>query len=112
MFSQKERGIKPEEVIRDCKTQQSTEGLQQVQLLSPSVLVEIVGHAVCNVKENKVGGLRIISQPAQQMFLKLLLIIQVPNDYYHHSHGTSEDNYFMLTPGSYNCRSTLSVIKL
>ena len=70
LFSQKERGIKPEEVIRDCKTQQSTEGLQQVQLLSPSVLVEIVGHAVCNVKENKVGGLRIITQPAQQMFLK------------------------------------------
>ena len=32
------------------------EGLQQVQQLSSSVLVEIVGHAVhvCNVKENKV----------------------------------------------------------
>ena len=30
------------------------EGLQQVQQLSPSVLVEIVSHAVCNVKENKV----------------------------------------------------------
>ena len=40
--------------MRDCKTQQSTEGLQQVQQLIPSVLVEIVGHAVRNVKENKV----------------------------------------------------------
>ena len=30
------------------------EELQQVQLLSSSVLVEIVGHAICNVKENKV----------------------------------------------------------
>ena len=40
--------------MRDCKTEQSTEGLQQVQQLSPSVLVEIAGYAVCNVKENKV----------------------------------------------------------
>ena len=39
--------------MRDCKTQQSTEGLQQVQQLSPSVLVETVGHAVRNVKEKK-----------------------------------------------------------
>ena len=30
------------------------EELQQVQQLSSSVLEEIVGHAVCNVKENKV----------------------------------------------------------
>ena len=30
------------------------EKLQQVQQLSSSVLVEIVGHAICNVKENKV----------------------------------------------------------
>ena len=28
--------------------------MQQVQQLSSRVLVEIVGHAVCNVKENKV----------------------------------------------------------
>ena len=37
------------------------EELQQVQQLSSSVLVEIVGHAVCNEKENKVlaGSLRI-----------------------------------------------------
>ena len=40
--------------MRDCKTQQSTEGLQQVQPLSPSVLVETVGHAVRNVKEKSV----------------------------------------------------------
>ena len=39
---------------RDCNTQQSTEGLEQVQQFIPSVLVEIVGHAVRNVKENKV----------------------------------------------------------
>ena len=44
--------------MRDCKTQQSTEGLQQVQQLSPSVLVEIVGHAVCNVKENAVCNVK------------------------------------------------------
>ena len=40
--------------MRDCKTQQSTEGLQQIQQLIPSVLVDLVGHAVRNVKENKV----------------------------------------------------------
>ena len=40
--------------MRDCKTQQSTEGLQQVQQLIPCVFVEIVSHAVCDVKENKV----------------------------------------------------------
>ena len=40
--------------MRDCKTQQSTEGLQQVQQLIPSVFAEMVGHAVRNVKENKV----------------------------------------------------------
>ena len=40
--------------MRDCKTQQSTEGLQQVQPLSPSVLVETVGHAVRNVQEKSV----------------------------------------------------------
>jgi len=33
--------------------------LQQVQQLSPSVLVEIVGHAVRNVKENKVFAERL-----------------------------------------------------
>ena len=40
--------------MRDCKTQQSTEGLQQVQQLIPCVFVEIVSHAVRDVKENKV----------------------------------------------------------
>ena len=37
---------------RAAKNNQQEE-LQQVQQLSSSVLVEIVGHAVCNVKENK-----------------------------------------------------------
>ena len=61
--------------MRECKTQQSTEGLQQVQQLSPSVLVEIVGYAVCNVKENKVfvENLRIelINYSYQQVQLHL-----------------------------------------
>ena len=54
-----ERSVKPEEVrlleTQGCKKiNNQQEGLQQVQQLSPSVLVEIVSHAVCNVKENKV----------------------------------------------------------
>ena len=54
-----ERNVKPEEVrlleTQGCKKiNNQQEGLQQVQQLSPSVLVEIVSHAVCNVKENKV----------------------------------------------------------
>ena len=39
---------------RAGKHKNQKEGLQQVQQLSSSVLVEIVGHAVRNVKENKV----------------------------------------------------------
>ena len=54
-----ERSVKPEEVrlleTQSCKKiNNQQEGLQQVQQLSPSVLVEKVSHAVCNVKENKV----------------------------------------------------------
>ena len=42
------------EIHRGANNNNQQEGLQQVQQLSSSVLVEIVGHAVCNVKENKV----------------------------------------------------------
>ena len=55
-----ERSVKSEEVrlleTQGCKKKNNNqqEGLQQFQKLNPSVLVEIVSHAVCNVKENKV----------------------------------------------------------
>ena len=54
-----ERSVKPERLgywrhRAAKKPNNQQEGLQQVQQLSPSVLVEIVSHAVCNVKENKV----------------------------------------------------------
>ena len=39
---------------RSAKHNNQQEGLQQVQQLSSRVLVEIVGHAVHKVKENKV----------------------------------------------------------
>ena len=40
---------------RDWAANNNQQGeLQQVEQLSSSVLEEIVGHAVCNVKENKV----------------------------------------------------------
>ena len=50
-----ERSVKPGdyERARAAKNNQQEE-FQQVQQLSSSVLVEIVGHAICNVKENKV----------------------------------------------------------
>ena len=38
---------------RAANSNNQQEGLQQVQQFSSSVLVEIVGHAVCNVKEIK-----------------------------------------------------------
>ena len=50
-----ERSVKPGENERDWAANNNQQGeLQQVEQLSSSVLVEIVGHAVCNVKENKV----------------------------------------------------------